>query len=99
MSDLPIEHRSEPPAMGERGARWGLGYQDKLATARILEILKDEFRTGASVFEGVRLADLEAARVDDFVLVWNTEVQGNSIKWRGDAAPVNGANSLAQMDC
>jgi len=89
MSDLPIEHRSEPPAMGERRARWGLGYQDKVATARILEILKDEFRTGASVFEGVRLADLEAARVDDFVLVWNTEVQGNSIKWRGDAAPVN----------
>ena len=82
MSDLPIAHSPDPPAMGERRARWGLGYQDKVATARILDILRDEFRSGASVFEGIRLADLEAARVDDFVLVWNTEVQGNSIKWR-----------------
>ena len=30
--------------MGERRARWGLGYQDKVATARILDILREELR-------------------------------------------------------
>jgi hypothetical protein len=57
----------DPPAMGERRARWGYGYQDKVATARILRILKDDLRGGSAVFEGVRLADLQAGRVDDFV--------------------------------
>jgi hypothetical protein len=75
--------------MGERRARWGYGYQDKVATDRILRILKDELRGGSAVFEGVRLADLQAGRVDDFVLVWNRRVEGNSIKWSGDASPMN----------
>jgi hypothetical protein len=79
----------EPPAMGERRARWGYGYQDKVATARILDILKNEIRTRTFSFQGVRLADLEAGRVDDFVLVWDREVQGNSIKWSADAVPLN----------
>ena len=65
--------------MGERRARWGYGYQDKVATERILRILKDDLRGGSAVFEGVRLADLQAGRVDDFVLVWKNRVEGNSI--------------------
>jgi hypothetical protein len=75
--------------MGERRARWGYGYQDKVATDRILRILKDNLRGGSAVFEGVRLADLQAGRVDDFVLVWSRQVEGNSIKWSGDASPMN----------
>ncbi|HEY1939576.1 MAG TPA: ATP-binding protein [Candidatus Angelobacter sp.] len=79
----------DPPAMGERRARWGYGYQDKVATERILEILRTELHRGTSSFRGVRLADLQAGRVDDFVLVWDTEVQGNSIKWGEAATAVN----------
>ena len=71
----------EAPAMGERRARWGYGYQDKVATERILNALRRDLRQGATAFEGVRLADLEAGRVDDFVLVWQESVEGNSIKW------------------
>ncbi len=90
MSQTPQHHEApEPPAMGERRARWGYGYQDKVATDRILRILKDDLRGGSAVFEGVRLADLRAGRVDDFVLVWNKRVEGNSIKWSGDASPMN----------
>lgn len=72
--------------MGERRARWGFGYQDKVATERILTFLQCELRDGTSTFEGVRLADLEAGRVDDFVLVWSGSVEGNSIKWSAGAA-------------
>jgi hypothetical protein len=90
MSQTPQHHEApEPPAMGERRARWGYGYQDKVVTDRILRILKDDLRDGSAVFEGVRLADLQAGRVDDFVLVWNRQVEGNSIKWSGDASPMN----------
>jgi hypothetical protein len=102
MSQTPQPHEAaEPPAMGERRARWGYGYQDKVATARILRILKDDLRGGSAVFEGVRLADLQAGRVDDFVLVWNKQVEGNSIKWSGNASPMNwgdliGAEGLAK---
>ena len=67
--------------MGERRARWGYGYQDKVATERILTFLRKDLRDGSTAFEGVRLADLEAGRVDDFVLVWKESVEGNSIKW------------------
>ena len=84
-----LQRLNNAPAMGERRARWGLGYQDKVATARILDILREELRTGLENFRGVRLADLEAGQVDDFVIVWNTEVQGSSIKWSRDAAPIN----------
>jgi hypothetical protein len=79
----------EPPAMGERRARWGYGYQDKVATDRILRILRDDLRGGSTGFEGVRLADLQAGRVDDFVLVWNRRVEGNSIRWRVNAESMN----------
>ena len=74
--------------MGERRARWGYGYQDKVATERILNFLRRDLRESTSVFEGVRLADLEAGRVDDFVLVWRDSVEGNSIKWSADGSPV-----------
>jgi hypothetical protein len=84
-----LQRPNEAPAMGERRARWGLGYQDKVATARILHIIREELRTGLDSFRGVRLADLQAGQVDDFVIVWNTEVQGNSLKWSQDAAPIN----------
>lgn len=100
MSQVPPQSRTqEPPAMGERRARWGYGYQDKIVTERILNLLREDLREGKSVFEGVRLADLEAGRVDDFVLVWKEEVEGNSIKWSGAANPLNwgeliGANGL-----
>ena len=83
------ERPNEAPAMGERRARWGLGYQDKVATARILDILREELRTGLEDFRGVRLADLQAGQVDDFVVVWNAAVQGNSLKWSQEAAPIN----------
>jgi len=75
--------------MGERRARWGYGYQDKVATDRLLRILKDDLRGGFAVFEGVRLADLQAGRVDDFVLVWSRQVEGNSIKWSREASAMN----------
>ncbi len=75
--------------MGERRARWGYGYQDKVATDRILRILRDDLREGSTVFEGVRLADLQAGRVDDFVLLWKRRVEGNSIKWSGDSSAIN----------
>ena len=71
--------------MGERRARWGYGYQDKVATERILNFLRTDLRDGNTAFEGVRLADLEAGRVDDFVLVWKESVEGNSIKWSAGA--------------
>jgi hypothetical protein len=75
--------------MGERRARWGYGYQDKVATDRILASLRRDLRDGDALFEGVRLADLEAGRVDDFVLVWRDSVEGNSIKWSDDASELN----------
>ncbi len=96
---LAAKDRTEPPAMGERRARWGYGYQDKVATERILSILKSDLRSGDRTFEGIRLADLEAGRVDDFVLVWGDQVEGNSIKWSDAASPMTwgdliGANGL-----
>jgi hypothetical protein len=78
--------------MGERRARWGYGFQDKVATARTLDILRTEIRGGLSSFEAIRLADLEAWRVDDFVLVWSSKVEGNSIKWSGDRTSLNWAD-------
>lgn len=95
----PQSQPQEPPAMGERHARWGYGYQDKVATERILNLLREDLRDGNIIFEGVRLADLDAGRVDDFVLVWEKKVEGNSIKWSGKATPLNwgefiGANGL-----
>jgi hypothetical protein len=78
--------------MGERRARWGYGYQDKVATDRLLNFLRRDLREGAAAFEGVRLADLEAGRVDDFVLVWRDAVEGNSIKWSAEKTPSNWAD-------
>ncbi len=80
--------------MGERRARWGYGFQDKIATACILNILRTEVRKGMSSFEAVRLADLDAWRVDDFVLVWSSKVEGNSIKWSGDRTFLNWADLM-----
>ena len=82
----PQSWNPEAPAMGERWARWGYGYQDKVATERILNFLRKDLRVdGTSAFEGVRLADIKAGRVDDFVLIWNESVEGNSIKWSAGA--------------
>ena len=75
--------------MGERWARWGLGYQDKVATERILSFLRKDLLDGTTTFNGIRLADIEAGRVDDFVLIWNESVEGNSIKWSAGAAGFN----------
>jgi len=80
---------SEPPAMGERRARWGLGYQDKVATATVLDLLRADIRNGTSDFEAIRLADLQAGRVDDFVVVSGQQINGNSLKWSDAAEPVN----------
>ena len=95
MSQTPQPHEApEPPAMGERRARWGYGYQDKVATDRILRILKDDLRGGSAVFEGVRIFSQIYRPVDIwsglFVLVWNRRVEGHSIKWSGDASPMIG---------
>ncbi|HOO49919.1 MAG TPA: hypothetical protein PLK94_01375 [Alphaproteobacteria bacterium] len=84
-----ISKVQDSPAMGERRARWGYGYQDKIATERIVNLLRKSVHAGVADFEGVRLADLDAGRVDDFVLVWDKMVEGNSIKWSGDATPFN----------
>ena len=100
MSQVPPQsQQQEAPAMGERRARWGLGYQDKIATERILNLLRENLQEKDTLFEGVRLADLDAGRADDFVLVWEKKVEGNSIKWSGEATPLNwgalmGANGL-----
>jgi hypothetical protein len=48
----PLTKHAEPPAMGERRARWGYGYQDKVATQRILSILKEDLRSATLAFEG-----------------------------------------------
>jgi len=85
--------------MGEHWARGGYGYQDKVATQRILEILRNDAFSGEPSFDGVRLADIDAGRVDDFVLVWRDRIEGNSIKWSVAASPINwgeliGANGL-----
>ncbi len=66
-----ISKVQDSPAMGERRARWGYGYQDKIATERIVNLLRKSVHAGVADFEGVRLADLDAGRVDDFVLVWD----------------------------
>ncbi len=75
--------------MGERRARWGLGYQDKVATATVLDLLRADIRNGTSDFEAIRLADLQAGRVDDFVIVSQQQITGNSLKWSDAAAAVN----------
>ena len=76
------------PASGERNARLGYGYQDKSAAERIVRALKDELRHGGSRLLRVKLADVNAGRVDDIVLVWEDRVEGNSIKWRKNQSPV-----------
>jgi len=96
-----LQNNGEPPALGERRARWGFGYQDKVATERLLKVLTEELKNHSSVFEGICLADLHAGRVDDFVLIWGDQVEGNSIKWSGDAKPLNwgeliGTNGLVK---
>ena len=83
-----------PPARGERHARWGYGYQDKAATELIFRAVKDERRSGGARLEGVRLADERAGRVDDCVLVWESRVQGNSVKWRKDGTAMGWAELL-----
>lgn len=88
--------KPEPPAMGERRARWGLGYQDKVCAERILNTLRDDLRSGVAVFEGVRLADIYAGKTDDFVLVWGKNVEGNSIKWSQAASPYNWAELVGE---
>jgi hypothetical protein len=47
--DSPLIKHIEPAAMGERRARWGYGYQDKVATERILSILKEDLRPGGGL--------------------------------------------------
>ena len=87
MSEPPPQSRKPvAPAMGERWARSGYGYQDKVGTERILNLLRRDLRDGTRTFEGVRLADLKAGKVDDFVLVSKESVEGSSIKWSAATA-------------
>lgn len=80
---------SSAPGRGEKLARQGYGYQDKAAAERILTALRNERTRGGPCLEGVKLADELAGRVDDCVLVWPDRVEGNSIKWSKDQAPLN----------
>jgi hypothetical protein len=45
--DVPVLPE-EAPAMGERRARWGYGYQDKAATGEVLDALRRDLRNGAA---------------------------------------------------
>ena len=78
-----------PRDRAKRYARWGYGYQDKSAAERIFKALKDEQGHGGPRLLGVKLADVQAGRVDDFVLVWENRVEGNSIKWAQNDSPMN----------
>ena len=80
---------SSAPGTGEKLARQGYGYQDRAAAERILSALRDERTQGGPRLEGVKLADELAGRVDDCVLVWPDRIEGNSIKWSRDQAPLN----------
>ena len=77
------------PAQGERFARRGYGFQDRVATELTLDAIRGFLRNSGGKFDGVRLADLEAGTVDDFVLVWEESVQGTSIKSSPTNDPVN----------
>ena len=77
------------PGTGEKLARQGYGYQDKAAAERILTALRNERTRGGPRLVRVKLADELAGRVDDCVLIWPDRVEGNSIKWSKDQAPLN----------
>ena len=94
MSESGDMDSAVPPARGERHARWGYGYQDKAATELIFRAVKDERRSGGARLEGVRLADERAGRVDDCVLVWESRIQGNSVKWRKNGTAMGWAELL-----
>jgi hypothetical protein len=59
--------------MGERRARWGYGYQDKVATERLLNFLRRDLRDGTADFEAVRLSESEVP--EGFVIVLSGQPQ------------------------
>ena len=69
--------------MGERRARWGYGYQDKVATERILNFLRKDLREGNGTFEGVRLAIFkpgESMTLSLFGRTWSRVIQSNGLR-------------------
>jgi hypothetical protein len=67
MSQTPQPHEAlEPPAMGERRARWGFGYQDKVATDRILRILRDDLSIERFSYQLLGIVDFAQGWFKDF---------------------------------
>jgi hypothetical protein len=85
------------PAMGERIARWGYGYQDRVATQKVLEKLKEDANEGFDQLVSIRLADLEAGRVDDFVIELASEIEGYSIKSTTSGAVMNWSDLIGSQ--
>jgi hypothetical protein len=83
--------------MGERIARWGFGYQDKVATQKVLEKLKEDAREGSDHLVSIRPADLEAGRVDDFVIESDSTIEGYSIKSTLSGAVLNWSDLIGSQ--
>ncbi|HZT42401.1 MAG TPA: ATP-binding protein [Chthonomonadaceae bacterium] len=86
------QKHNQAPGLGERYARLGYGAQDRLAASLILDALQ------SSGFRSVRLADLEGGKADDFVLVWERNICGNSVKWTSTQAPLTWADLCGASD-
>ena len=67
-----------PPALGERAARGGFHAQDCFAANIILRSLRHR------TLEWIRLADITAGRVDDFLLGSPGRVDAYQVKWARD---------------
>ncbi len=88
---------SLPPATGERIARWGYGYQDRVATQKVLERLQEDAKEGSDHLVSIRLADLEAGRVDDFVIELVSKIEGYSIKSTMSEAVMNWSDLIGSQ--
>jgi hypothetical protein len=76
MTDEQSNHQRAPaPAEGERRAMVGYLPQYELAAWSIMRHLREQ------TLEFVRLGDLGAGRVDDFVILSTNAVDGHSVKW------------------
>jgi hypothetical protein len=83
--------------MGERIARWGYGYQDRVATQKVLERLKEDANEGIDHLLSIRLADLEAGRVDDFVIELDSVIEGYSLKSTMSGAVMNWSDLIGSQ--
>src|SRR5262245_25553911 len=66
------------PADGERAAIGGYRPQYRLSAEIVLRALRHD------TLEWIRLADLSAGRVDDFVIGTPGRVDGHQVKWSRD---------------